>query len=66
MVFNTWKKIVPSEKGEAFHVGQKVSVVGKSQAANGTIDALLVNTAVVLMEEEQEKQVVKYENLVTL
>ncbi|EOT45888.1 MULTISPECIES: hypothetical protein [Enterococcus] len=66
MVFNTWKKIVPSEKGEAFHVGQKVSVVGQSQAANGTIDALLVNTAVVLMEEEQEKQVIKYEHLVTL
>lgn len=66
MVFNTWKKVVPSEKGEAFHVGQKVAIVGKSREDKGTIDALLVNTAVVLMEAEQEKQVIKYENLVTL
>ncbi|GCF94738.1 hypothetical protein NRIC_26290 [Enterococcus florum] len=69
MGYNGWKQSEASEKSKAFNEGQAVSFQYNKTICSGKVVALLVNSAIVSINEsphhkdQNEKTVISYGNL---
>ncbi|MGG5318319.1 hypothetical protein [Enterococcus sp. AZ072] len=69
MGFNGWKKTEASDKSQAFDEGQEVSFVYNKVTCHGKVQVLLVNSAIVSIDEspnrndQNEKTVISYGKL---
>ena len=69
MGFNGWRKTEASEKSQAFDEGQEVSFVYNQQMCHGKVQVLLVNSAIVSINESpaqrdpNAKTVISYRKL---
>lgn len=69
MGFNGWKKTEASDKSQAFDEGQEVSFVYNNVTCRGKVQMLLVNSAIVSIDEspshadQNEKTVISYGKL---
>lgn len=71
MGFYGWQAKEPSEKSRPFSEGQEVSFIYRKEMRVGIVEALRVNSAVIILkalttQKNVERTVVNYDNLVSV